>query len=132
MRFHERLNRPYDGSYRNSSSARLPRRRRLNVENLEERTLLSATATVSESDVEGVPTVTVEIKGVDHTYTPPSGAAFQFNRNGFTVNILNTSAEIPVIVAGIDDTVNVGNAGSLAGIDAPVTFAPRSGYRTLN
>jgi hypothetical protein len=102
------------------------------VENLEERTLLSATATVSESDVGGVPTVTVEIKGVDHTYTPPSGAAFQFNRNGFTVNILNTSAEIPVIVAGIDDTVNVGDAGSLAGIDAPVTFAPRSGYRTLN
>jgi len=49
-----------------------------------------------------------------------------------TVNILNTSAGIAVSVTGSGDTVNVGNAGSLADIKAQVRFAPTGGTSTLN
>jgi hypothetical protein len=49
-----------------------------------------------------------------------------------TVNILNTSAGIAIRVIGYGDTVNVGDAGGLKGIEAPVTFDPTGGTSTLN
>jgi hypothetical protein len=50
-----------------------------------------------------------------------------------TVNVLNTSAGVPVQVnAANHDTINVGNAGSVQGILAPVTITNPPNWNTIN
>jgi hypothetical protein len=109
------------------------RGRRLLLEDLEGRTLLS-TYTVSEFFSAGVPVVRERIDNVTTEFVNP-GPTFVVNTQGGsnTVNILDTSAGIAVTVNGLGaDTVNIGNAGSVQGILAPVNVQNPPNATTLN
>src|SRR5271166_335403 len=126
MRFWKRSIRQDDRSHRDFTRARGPsRKRRLQLENLEERALLS-TYTLSEIYLP-IPYTPMSIvqETVNNTTTdyvnPPSPFVVNTGSGSNTVNILNTSAHIAINVIGSGaDTVNVGNAGSVQGILAPV------------
>ena len=97
--------------------------RRPQLENLEERTLLS-TYTISEHYSLGTPIVSETVDGVTTNYGT-SGSPFVFSTASAsnTVNILDTSAGIAINESGSGlDTVNIGNGGNVQGILAPVTL----------
>jgi hypothetical protein len=103
------------------------------LESLEERALLS-TYTLYEIPTPGAPTVyeTVDsgapMKFVNH----PSPFVVNTASGSNTVNILDTSAHIAINVNdGGHDTVNVGNAGGVQGILAPLNINGLF-YSTLN
>src|SRR5262249_20968932 len=91
-----------DGTpYRDSGRARGPnRRRRLQLEGLEERMVLS-TITLSEFFSGGAPVVRETINGATTDFVNPT-APFMVNTAvaGDTVNILDTSARIAITVNG--------------------------------
>src|SRR4051794_16366479 len=95
MRFWKRSIRQDDRPYRDFARARgSSRKRRLQLENLEERALLS-TYTVSEFYNLGIPIVreTVDTITIDYQ-NPPSPFVVNTGSGSNTVNILNTSAGI--------------------------------------
>jgi Calpain family cysteine protease len=105
------------------------------LEDLEQRTLLSTTA-ISESYSGSTPVVIAVTDNVRKEYiNPPSPWTFHTGNamtGGNTVNILDTSAGIAIVVVGHGDTVNVGSSGSTQGIVAPVSFNPTGGTSKLN
>ena len=135
MRFWKRSIRQDDRSHRDVTRARVPsRKQRLQLENLEERHLLS-TYTVSESYLFGIiPTVTETVNNTTTNYYFPSSPFVVNTGSGSnTVNILNTSAHIAINETGAgSDTVNVGSGGSVQGILAPVTLQNPPNWNTIN
>src|SRR5271157_28426 len=114
MRFWKRSIRQDDRSHRDFTRARGPsRKRRLQLESLEGRTLLS-TYTISEFSFFGGPAVQETING-NTTYHFNASSPFVVTTGSGTntVNILNTSAGIAIDeIGGGYDTVNVGSGGS--------------------
>jgi hypothetical protein len=109
------------------------RKRRFQLESLEERTVLS-TFTVAEFFSAGVPVVSETVGNVTTNFVNPA-SPFVLNTAGAgdTVNILNTSARVPITVNGVaNDTVNVGNVGHVQGIVAAVNVQNSHGLTTLN
>ena len=134
MRFWKRSIRQDDRSHRDFTRARAPsRKRRLQLENLEERTLLS-TYTLSEFSFVGIPTVRETVNGTTTNHVnPPSPFVVNTGSGSNTVNILDTSAHIAITVIGSGtDTVNVGNAGSVQGILAAVNVENPPSFNTIN
>ena len=134
MRFWKRSIRQDDRFHRDFTRARGPsRKRRLQLENLEERALLS-TYTLSEFYFLGIPTVSETVNNTTTDYfNPPSPFVVNTGSGSNTVNILNTSAHIGIdVYDGGDDTVNVGNAGSVQGILAAVNIQNPPSYNTIN
>ena len=134
MRFWKRSIRQDDRSHRDFTRARGPsRKRRLQLENLEERALLS-TYTLSEFYVIGIPTVSETVNNTTTDYfNPPSPFVVNTGSGSNTVNILNTSADIAINEIGSGtDTVNVGNGGSVQGILAAVNIQNPPSYNTIN
>ena len=134
MRFLKRSIRQDDRSHRDFTRARGPsRKRRLQLENLEERALLS-TYSISESYLAGVPVVSETINNVTTNYVNPASPFVVTTASGSnTVNILNTSAHIAINVNGQGlDTVNVGNAGSAQGILGALSIQNPPSYTTIN
>src|SRR5947209_7902897 len=118
MRLLNLLKRRDDRSRRPSTSVRGPSRKyRLQLEHLEERKVLS-TFTLSEFLSGGVPVVRETIDNVTSTFVnPPSPFVVTTGSGSNTVNILDTSARVPISINSFgSDTVNVGNAGSVQGI----------------
>src|SRR5262249_50025802 len=114
------------------------RKQRVQLETLEERTVLS-TYTISEYMffgarhlVETVDNVTSDL----NLGANPTTVTLNTASGGNTINILNTSAGITInIVSGGPDTVNVGDpssSGSVQGILAPVWVQDPPSYTTLN
>ncbi len=138
MRFWKRSIQQDDRSHRDFTRARGPsRKRRLQLENLEERALLS-TYTLSESYIpfpnNPIPIVLETVNNTTTPYfNPPSPFIVKTGSGSNTVNILNTSAHIGIdVYDGGPDTVNVGNAGSVQGILAAVNIENRSSLDTIN
>jgi Calpain family cysteine protease len=111
----------------------LSRKRRLHLENLEERALLS-TYSISESYINGVPIVSETVNSTTTTYSNPTSPFVVNTGTGSnTVNILNTSAHVAITVnSSGTDTVNVGNGGSVQGILAAMTVQSTSSHDTVN
>ena len=138
MRFWKRSIRQDDRSHRDFTRARGPSpKRRLQLENLEERALLS-TYTLHEIYIP-IPFAPISIvqETVNNTttdyYNPPSPFVVNTGSGSNTVNILDTSAHIAINVIGSGtDTVNVGNAGSVQGILAAVNLQNPPSYNTIN
>jgi hypothetical protein len=123
-----------DLSPRDCGPARGPsRKRRLQFENLEERTLLS-NYTVSELYHLGIPTVRETVNGATTDYyNPASPFVFNTGSGSNTVNILDTSAGIAIKETGYgNDTVNLGSGSSVQGILAPVTLQNPPSYNTID
>ena len=117
MRFWKRSIRQDDRSHRDATRVRGPnRKRRLQLENLEERTLLS-TYTLSESYVNGISTVSETINNTTTLYSKPSSPFVVNTGSGSnTVNIRNTSAGIAITEIGGNNTVNVGEGSGNFGL----------------
>ena len=134
MKFWNRSIRQDDRPRHSLTRARSPiRRRRLQLESLEERMVLS-TYTLSEFFSAGVPVVRETVNGVTTNFVNPT-SPFMVNTAtaGDTVNVLDTSARVAISVNGFaGDTVNVGNAGSVQGILAPVTIQNPPSLSTIN
>jgi hypothetical protein len=138
MRFWNRSSRQNRGSLREFTPARGPgRNRRPQLEGLEGRTLLS-TYTLSETFVSSgnsrVPAVVETVNNVTTTYpNPRSPFLVNTGTGGNTVNILDTSAGIPVEIIGRgQDTVNVGSGGIVQGILGAVSVENPTSLTTLN
>jgi hypothetical protein len=143
MSFWKRSIRQGGHPHRASTKTRGPsRKRRLQLENLDERALLS-TYTLSETFLpiltlhqHGVWKVVETVNNVTTTYVdPPSPFVVSTGNGSNTVNILNTSAGIPInVIVDGTDTVNVGSNGSVQGILAPVSIRSEYDVRqiTLN
>ena len=134
MRLWNRSSRQDDRSHRDLTSARGPsRKRRLQLENLEERALLS-TYTLSEFYSFGIPCISETVNNITTNYFKPS-SPFVVNTGGGsnTVNILNTAAHIAITVNGHgNDTFNVGNAGSMQSILGALNIQNPLSHTTLN
>ena len=134
MNLWNRSRRQDDSSRRALTRARGPsRKRRFQLENLEERTVLS-TFTIAEFFSAGVPVVSETVGNVTTNFVNPA-SPFVLNTVGAgdTVNILDTSARVPITVNGVaNDTVNVGNFGHVQGILAAVNVQNPHGLTTLN
>ncbi len=137
MKFWNRPIRPADRARRLSTSARCPNRNgRLRLEDLEGRTLLS-TYTISEvlnpfTGAKGV-SVQVNTSPATVTYNPTTTVVVNTASGTDTVDILNTSEGLPIEIAGQgQDTVNVGNNGSVQGIVGSVSFGPSASFTAIN
>jgi hypothetical protein len=143
MRSWKRSIRPDGHPHRASTKARGPsRNRRFLLETLEDRSLLS-TYTLSEgwetiivnfNIPVTVPFVTEQVDNNPAT-TTLFGSPFVVSTGSGsnTVNILDTSAGIPIdISGGGSDTVNVGSGGSVQGIVGAVSVQNPPNYTTLN
>jgi hypothetical protein len=122
--------------HRASTKARGPSRNcRFRLENLEGRSLLS-TYTLSEFSL--TPTVRAVVEQVDNhpptiTVNPPTPFVLSTGSGSNTVNILNTSAGLPIEIIGHGrDTVNVGSGGSVQGIRGAVSIENPPSFTTLN
>jgi hypothetical protein len=110
---------------------------RFRLEDLEGRSLLSTIA-ISEYMAGPARHVVVQVDNSPPsdqviTGSPPSTFVFNANTLQNTIDVLNTSAGVPVRVnAANTDTVNVGNAGSVQGILAPVTIDSPPSWNTIN
>jgi hypothetical protein len=110
---------------------------RFRLEHLEERSLLS-TYTLSEHLVGSQMHVVEQVNNnppVDIVITGSTPQPFVLNTDtGLdTVNVLNTSAGVPVQINGDNqDTVNIGDSGSVQGILAAVTVDNPPSYNTVN
>jgi hypothetical protein len=139
MRFWKRSIRQDSRPYRAFTKARSPSRRRWpQVENLEERALLS-TYTLSETYhllniFRRVPEVVETVNNVTKTYiNPRSPFVVSTGTGSNTINILNTSAGIPIEIIGQgQDRVNVGSSGSVQGILGAVSVENPPNYTALN
>jgi hypothetical protein len=134
MSFWKRLIRQDDRSHRDFTRPRGPsRKRRLQLESLEGRALLS-TYTLSESYLFGFPMVTETVNNTTTNYfNPTSPFAVNTGSGTNTVNILNTSANIAINESGSGtDTINIGNGGSVQGILAAVSLQNPPSYNTIN
>ena len=121
-----------------TSARRAPSRgRRPRLEDLEGRSLLSTIA-ISEYLAGPARHVVVQVDNSppsDQVITGSPPPTFVFNANTLqnTIDVLNTSAGVPVQVnGGALDTVNVGEAGSVQGILAPVTITNPPSWNTIN
>jgi len=119
-------------------SRRAPSRScRFQLENLEGRALLS-TYTISEYLAGSQAHVVVQVNNSPPSDTIVTGSplpTFVLNTDSLvdTIDIENTSARVPIQVnTANQDTVNVGNAGSVQGILAPVTIDDPPSWNTIN
>jgi len=138
MRFWKRSIRQDDRSHRDFTRARGPsRKRRLQLENLEERALLSTYTLVEAYIPIPYAPLSIVLESINNVTTqyvnPPSPFVVKTGSGSNTVNIVNTSAHIAIdVYDGGSDTVNVGGAGSVQGILAAVNIENRSSLDTIN
>jgi hypothetical protein len=110
------------------------RKRRFQLENLEERALLSTYTLFEYFDNNQTPVLEEIITGQQtNFYINPSGPVDISTGSGTnTVNILDTKAFIGInLHSGGTDTVNVGNAGSVQGILADVNIENPPHFSTI-
>jgi len=137
MRFWKRSIRQDDRSDRDFTRARRPsRKRRLQLENLEGRALLS-TWTLSETfGTKGVREVVVQFNNRPPTIVPitanppPTFVLIPYEFD--TVNVLDTKAGVPILIRGnTQNTIDVGDLGSVQGILARVTIVDPTNRNTI-
>ena len=134
MRFWNRSSRQDDRSHRDVTRPRGPsRKRRLQLESLEERMVLS-TYTLSEFFSAGVPVVRETVNSVTTNFVNPTSPFMVNTGSGATRSTSWTPppASPSRSIGFASDTVNVGNAGSVQGILAAVNIQNPPSFTTLN
>jgi len=86
------------------------------------------TVTVGSGSVTGIAPAAINWDTADL-----SGVTLKNGIGADTVNVIVTSAQIPVVIQGTDglDVVNIGDSGSVQGIMAPVTIQNAADYTAL-